>query len=1130
LSQVRVHTGSDAVQLSRDLQAKAFTVGPNIAFDEGAYQPGTSDGRRLLAHELTHTIQQGAVNRVQRQEDGAAVAVSAGEKAPASPEEDPAFQQVKQEVKQEAIKEKQHKPASKKAQEAQEAAVMPEDEKMGKAQNRKAAEIESAAASQAGKAAGGSAPGFNKAAFKAAIKAKIQSLTPTDPKKMENIDSSGVMDQVEGSVKGQVDSGKEAAQGNVDDKVAETPDKAGVTAKQTNPLKANEAGQPPQEIEAAKAAPKTKGQSEVEQPLKERSQSLDKQMAEADVTEEQLEKGNEPEFNSALEAKTESQENAQTAPQGYRGVEEGIVSGKQGEMESAEQSKMQAMHNGKVQTAGQLDGLQNVAKGSDEAKRQQIGQQINGIYEATKKDVEATLKQLDVDVDKVFGAGAKQAAQTAVSYIKRETKAYKDARYTGDGGIGERIIGGVRWIGDQLTDMPPEYYKIYKRGRDKYVAAMDGVLDRVANIVSAGLSKAKARIAQGKQQIQDFVAKQPQDLRQVAQDAADNIQTKFTQLEQSVDEKENELINSLAERYEAGLADLDSQIEAMKAEDKGLWAKAKEKIGGAVEMIMKMKEMLMGVLASAAGAIGKIIKDPIGFLGNLLSGVKQGLSQFVGNIGKHLKKGLMTWLFGAMADAGITMPESFDIKGILMLVMQVLGLTWNNLRMRAVKMFGEKVVGALEKGFEIFTIVKEQGLGGLWEFIKDKLTDLKTMVIDGIKDMVITQVIQAGIQWLIGVLGGPAGAFVKACKAIYDIIMWFVNNGSQLMSLVQAVIQGITAVASGNIGAMANAIEGALGKAIPVVIGFLASLLGLGGIAGKIKGIIQKVQAPINKAVDWVLGKAKAAVKKLGGFLGFGKDKKKEDDKSTDVSSKVQKELDGRLNNVEDAKTVQSVLQSVQNTYRQDGLKSLDVEFDKSGRFEVFMTASPRKSAKKSVIKPREKLYPSDLRFRAGTELIATINGKPVPPTGIFEARSSDGHAEVQLASAIRGNWEALKNPTNNVIDVKIKRSPCPNCTSVLETLSNELTPKPKINVHMMSAYKDTESKLGTPKFQANVELFTRLRDAGIELKVWNVLEELDELGIDKEKITSKQRSEIESRISGVQRVLDALPPKVVVT
>ncbi|MCP4357065.1 MAG: DUF4157 domain-containing protein, partial [Chloroflexi bacterium] len=47
LSQVRVHTGSDAVQLSRDLQAKAFTVGPNIAFDEGAYQPGTSDGRRL---------------------------------------------------------------------------------------------------------------------------------------------------------------------------------------------------------------------------------------------------------------------------------------------------------------------------------------------------------------------------------------------------------------------------------------------------------------------------------------------------------------------------------------------------------------------------------------------------------------------------------------------------------------------------------------------------------------------------------------------------------------------------------------------------------------------------------------------------------------------------------------------------------------------------------------------------------------------------------------------------------------------------------------------------------------------------------------------------------------------------
>ena len=64
-SNVRVHTDVNAVQTSRALQARAFTLGNDIAFNEGAYRPGTDPGRRLLAHELTHVAQQGAAS-VQR--------------------------------------------------------------------------------------------------------------------------------------------------------------------------------------------------------------------------------------------------------------------------------------------------------------------------------------------------------------------------------------------------------------------------------------------------------------------------------------------------------------------------------------------------------------------------------------------------------------------------------------------------------------------------------------------------------------------------------------------------------------------------------------------------------------------------------------------------------------------------------------------------------------------------------------------------------------------------------------------------------------------------------------------------------------------------------------------------------
>ncbi|MBX3001192.1 MAG: DUF4157 domain-containing protein [Caldilineaceae bacterium] len=65
-SAVRVHTGGRADALNRSLNAKAFTVGNDVFFGKGQYNPGSSSGKQLLAHELTHTVQQGAAG-VQRQ-------------------------------------------------------------------------------------------------------------------------------------------------------------------------------------------------------------------------------------------------------------------------------------------------------------------------------------------------------------------------------------------------------------------------------------------------------------------------------------------------------------------------------------------------------------------------------------------------------------------------------------------------------------------------------------------------------------------------------------------------------------------------------------------------------------------------------------------------------------------------------------------------------------------------------------------------------------------------------------------------------------------------------------------------------------------------------------------------------
>jgi hypothetical protein len=63
-SRVRVHTDTSAEQSARDVNAIAYTVGHNIVFGAARFAPQTRDGRRLIAHELTHVVQQGHLNSI----------------------------------------------------------------------------------------------------------------------------------------------------------------------------------------------------------------------------------------------------------------------------------------------------------------------------------------------------------------------------------------------------------------------------------------------------------------------------------------------------------------------------------------------------------------------------------------------------------------------------------------------------------------------------------------------------------------------------------------------------------------------------------------------------------------------------------------------------------------------------------------------------------------------------------------------------------------------------------------------------------------------------------------------------------------------------------------------------------
>jgi hypothetical protein len=64
-SGVKVHTDSQSDQLNQSIQAKAFTTGQDVFFRQGAYDPSSQGGQELIAHELTHVVQQGGANNIQ---------------------------------------------------------------------------------------------------------------------------------------------------------------------------------------------------------------------------------------------------------------------------------------------------------------------------------------------------------------------------------------------------------------------------------------------------------------------------------------------------------------------------------------------------------------------------------------------------------------------------------------------------------------------------------------------------------------------------------------------------------------------------------------------------------------------------------------------------------------------------------------------------------------------------------------------------------------------------------------------------------------------------------------------------------------------------------------------------------
>ena len=283
-------------------------------------------------------------------------------------------------------------------------------------------------------------------------------------------------------------------------------------------------------------------------------------------------------------------------------------------------------------------------------------------------------------------------------------------------------------------------------------------------------------------------------------------------------------------------------------------------VGWAGAQVMSLLEIIFDVVAPAvmpyirraAGAFRTIVANPVNFVRNLVRAAVQGFRQFASNILTHLRAALIGWLTGAMGGANIYIPQALTLQEIIKFVLSVLGLTWQNIRSKLVRAVGETVVNAMETGFDIVVTLVRDGPAAAWERIRESLSNLREMVMEQIMAFVRNNIVMAAVTRLVSMLN-PAGAFIQAIIAIYNTVMFFVERLRQIAQVAAAFIDSIAAIAGGVIAAAANRVEQTMAGLLTLVISFLARLVGLGRVSDAVTNIINRIRAPIDRALDRVV-------------------------------------------------------------------------------------------------------------------------------------------------------------------------------------------------------------------------------------------------------------------------------------
>jgi hypothetical protein len=289
-------------------------------------------------------------------------------------------------------------------------------------------------------------------------------------------------------------------------------------------------------------------------------------------------------------------------------------------------------------------------------------------------------------------------------------------------------------------------------------------------------------------------------------------------------------------------------------------------------------QLVTGIYNKAITAFDEIVNKPKVIFANIVEAVKAGFSKFKNNFLKNAIDAIGNWIFSQVKE--VKMPKNFSLQSVFGVVMDILGITENNIfkriELKTSKPFADKLrkvyEGVSAAGKWIVNVIKDPKAA--YEQAKDKVKELKTTLFKSIGSWISKNVIGVFMAKIAAELAStPFGEAIEAIIDTYKMIKTAIEYAEKILRVVDSVLDGILDLAAGVITKAADAVEKGLVTGMEAAVAFIAKVIGLGDLPVQVKKIVeQDIRPIIDSGIDFVIDGIIKFVKTLKEFINDAKD------------------------------------------------------------------------------------------------------------------------------------------------------------------------------------------------------------------------------------------------------------------